>query len=160
MFTANVTALLLASALAATGAGGAPGARANRPKTARTAPAELSLDALGKEFRRLRAADRRPRQTPQEEEDTFQWGGRMQLVMNELQRRLGRVGTEQHRLVEIMGEPYEWLAPGQTNFWYQGHAGSDTTVYVYLWSVHRGDLLYFEVLDGKVTRSDWWMPFE
>ena len=160
MLAVTATALLLASSLTVTGATGAKGARATPPKATRPEPSQLSLDALGKEFRRLQAIDRRSRQTPQEEDDTSQWGGRMQMVMNELQRRLGRVGTEQRRLIEIMGEPHERLAPGQTNFWCQGHAGSATTVFIYYWSEHRGDLLYFELLDGKVTRSDWWMPLE
>ena len=139
------------------GTGQPPRAVAAGKQDARPLPAQMSLEALGREYRLLRRVTDRPNRTQAELEDTAYWGGRMQRVMNELAARLGAKATPLRKLEATMGRPDEVVAPGAPT-WNVERQTTDSTLYVYVWR-HR-DLLFFELHDGAVLRSGWWMPYE
>lgn len=85
-------------------------------------------------------------------EDADSWKGRKFKVMTELGELLGKPGTTQAHLLEVMGDP------DHTNTsLVEAPPGSQT--FIYEWrGMH--DFLYFVCSGGKVIKSGWWMAFE
>jgi hypothetical protein len=149
----GVLAAVVALVGVARGAPATPSKKADR----RPAPAMMSLERLGAEYRRLRAFEADPKESKRHDADLQPWGGRMQQVMNELGSRLGAAGTPTRKLVGVMGKPDE-IQHADGQFWTFVRAPDATALYLYWWRHH--DLLYFEVRGDAILRSSWWYPGE
>ena len=142
------------------GGGHQPAPAPSGKGSGRTGDARLTLEQLGAEFRRIRAAGGA-------NADGEVWRGRKHLVMEELVQRLGQAHPPRARVIALMGKPDDETSPERASWWEQRRANNESsprvegpsTVIVYQW---RGwhDFAYFQIQNGKVREAGWWMAGE
>jgi len=86
-------------------------------------------------------------------EDADSWKGRKHQVLAELGEILGKPGTPETRIRELLGHP------DRTEHTCLVQAPADSDVLIYEWrGMH--DFLYFVCQEGRVVKSGWWMAGE
>jgi hypothetical protein len=130
--------------------------------SSRPAVESMGLTALAAEYRALRTLRGHSSRPPGKWLDAVDAaGGRKDRVMGELGKRLGAGTTRLDPLTALLGAPDDVARPGST-LWALAMSvrrpdggGAVDELEVYEWrGLH--DLLFFEVRQGRVLRSDWW----
>ena len=126
------------------------------------------LNDQAAEFRRLREVKGHFQGGDRWLNEVDSWGGRKHMVMGQLQDALGVPGTNEARIVELMGIPDEKARAGSLSWRLarvqgppspRGNEGDVDVLLIYHW---RGahDFLYFSMKAGQVVKAGWWMALE